>query len=151
MAYVPVPKDLSKIKPKVMFNLTKRQLVCFGLGAAVGLPLFFLMKAITSTSASAIVMILAMLPFFAFGMYEKDGQPLEAVMKNVLHTLILAPKQRPYQTNNFYAAVMRQDRLDKEVQDIVKKTRRKRKKASGSQTDAGRKKANRHAGTTGEA
>lgn len=30
MAYVNVPKDLSKVKTKVMFNLTKRQLVCFG-------------------------------------------------------------------------------------------------------------------------
>ena len=29
MAYVPVPKDLTKVKTKVMFNLTKRQLVCF--------------------------------------------------------------------------------------------------------------------------
>ena len=36
MAYVPVPKDLSKIKPTVMFNLTKRQLFCFGSGAVVG-------------------------------------------------------------------------------------------------------------------
>ncbi|MEN7458948.1 PrgI family protein, partial [Clostridioides difficile] len=25
MAYVPVPKDLSKVKTKVAFNLTKRQ------------------------------------------------------------------------------------------------------------------------------
>ena len=30
MAYVPVPKDLTKVKTKVAFNLTKRQLVCFG-------------------------------------------------------------------------------------------------------------------------
>ena len=26
MAYVPVPKDLTKVKTKVAFNLTKRQL-----------------------------------------------------------------------------------------------------------------------------
>ena len=36
MAYVPVPKDLSKIKTKLAFNLTKRQLVCFSGAAAVG-------------------------------------------------------------------------------------------------------------------
>ena len=29
MAYVAVPKDLSKVKSKVAFNLTKRQLICF--------------------------------------------------------------------------------------------------------------------------
>lgn len=38
MAYVPVPKDLSKIKTKLAFNLTKRQLICFSGAAAVGLP-----------------------------------------------------------------------------------------------------------------
>ena len=39
MAYVPVPKDLTKIKTKVAFNLTKRQLICFGCGALIGVPL----------------------------------------------------------------------------------------------------------------
>ena len=44
MAFVPVPKDLNRVKTKVMFNLTKRQLVCFALAAAVGVPIFFLTK-----------------------------------------------------------------------------------------------------------
>ena len=35
MAYVPVPKDLTKVKTKVAFNLTKRQLVCFTGGALI--------------------------------------------------------------------------------------------------------------------
>ena len=38
MPYVPVPKDLTKVKTKVVFNLTKRQLVCFG-GGALAHPL----------------------------------------------------------------------------------------------------------------
>ena len=42
MAYVPVPKDLTKVKTKVMFNLTRRQLVCFTAGALVGVPLLVL-------------------------------------------------------------------------------------------------------------
>ena len=46
MAYVNVPKDLTKIKSKVLFNLTKRQLICFGLAALMGVPLFFLLKGI---------------------------------------------------------------------------------------------------------
>ena len=44
MAYVNVPKDLTKVKTKVLFNLTKRQLICFGSGALIGVPLFFLLK-----------------------------------------------------------------------------------------------------------
>ena len=38
MAFVSVPKDLTKVKNKIILNLTKRQLICLGIAAAVGLP-----------------------------------------------------------------------------------------------------------------
>ena len=38
MPYVNVPNDLSKVKTKMALNLTKRQLICFGCAAAVGVP-----------------------------------------------------------------------------------------------------------------
>ncbi|BAL00076.1 hypothetical protein OBV_28770 [Oscillibacter valericigenes Sjm18-20] len=44
MAYVPVPKDLTTMKTKVLLNLTKRQLICFGGGALIGVTLFFLLE-----------------------------------------------------------------------------------------------------------
>ena len=39
MPFVPVPKDLTKVKNKVAFNLTPRQLLCFGGGGLIGVPL----------------------------------------------------------------------------------------------------------------
>lgn len=119
MAYVPVPKDLTKAKTKLAFNLTKRQLICFGGGALIGTPLFFLLRGPLGSSSAAMCMILAMLPFFMLGVYEKHGQPLEKVLRNVLNVCFLRPKQRPYKTNNFYAVLARQDQLDKEVYHIV--------------------------------
>ena len=119
MAYVPVPKDLTAVKTKVMFNLTKRQLICFGSGALIGVPLFFILKSHISTSAAAICMVLVMVPSFLMAMYEKHGLPLEKIIRNIVRVYFLRPKQRPYETNNFYAAVMRQDTLDKEVYRIV--------------------------------
>lgn len=129
MAYVPVPKDLTAVKTKVMFNLTKRQLICFGSGALIGVPLFFILKSHISTSAAAICMVLVMVPSFLMAMYEKHGLPLEKIIRNIVRVYFLRPKQRPYETNNFYAAVMRQDTLDKEVYRIVngKKTDPRRK------------------------
>ena len=123
MAYVPVPKDLTKVKSKVMFNLTKRQLICFGGGALIGVPLFFLLRGSAGTTTAAVVMMIAMLPFFLFAMYERNGQPLEQVLRNVSQTLFLRPKQRPYQTNNLYAALMKQHRVGKEVRRIVQKAK----------------------------
>lgn len=121
MAYVPVPKDLTAVKTKVALNLTKRQLVCFGAGAAVGIPLFFVLRPHMSGSAAALCMVFAMLPFFLFALYEKDGQPLEKILKNMIEVCFLRPKTRPYETDNFYALLMRQDALDREVHDIVRR------------------------------
>ncbi|MGM9604016.1 MAG: PrgI family protein [Faecousia sp.] len=119
MAYVPVPKDLTKVKTKVMFNLTKRQLICFGSGALVGVPLFFLLKGPIGTSAASMCMVVILLPFFLLAMYEKNGQPLEKILGNIIRVAITRPKQRPYKTNNFYAVLERQEQLDKEVYSIV--------------------------------
>ena len=117
MAYVTVPKDLTKIKSKVMFNLTKRQLICFSAAVAIGLPLFFLVKDSVGTTTAALCMVLAML---LLAMYEKNGQPLEVIIRQFVEVKFLRPKERPYQTNNFYAALARQEQLDKEVRAIVK-------------------------------
>ena len=122
MAYVPVPKDLTKVKTKVAFNLTKRQIIFFAAALVIGLPLFFLLKGSIGTSFAAFLMILVMLPCFLFAMYEKHGQPLEVVIKNVLQTKFIRPKERPYQTENFYAVLERQRKLEKEVSAIVKGT-----------------------------
>lgn len=120
MAYVPVPKDLSKIKTKVAFNLTKRQIICFAVALIVGLPLFFLLKDSAGTSAASFVMIVVMLPCFLMAMYEKHGQPLEVVVKNIIQTKFVRPKERPYQTQNLYAVLEKQRKLEKEVFTIVK-------------------------------
>ena len=119
MAYVPVPKDLTKVKTKVAFNLTKRQLVCFGGGALLGVPLFFLLRGSAGNSTAALCMMFVMLPFFLLAMYEKHGQPLEKIVGNIIRVTVIRPRQRPYRTNNFYAVLQRQANLDKEVSHIV--------------------------------
>ena len=138
MAYVPVPKDLNAVKTKVLLNLTKRQLVCFSAGAALGVPLFFLLKAHTGVSTAALCMMLVMLPFFLLAMYEKNGQPPEKLIRNIVRVCFLRPKQRPYRTNNFYDLLNRQDILDKEVYAIVHK-QNPRKKAHTSRAKADRR------------
>lgn len=119
MAYVPVPKDLTAVKEKVMFNLTKRQLICFGCGAVIGLPLFFLTRGALGTSLAAIIMIFILMPFLLLGLYEKNGQPMEKVAKNIIETCFMRPKVRPYQTQNLYSLLEKQEKLDKEVFIIV--------------------------------
>ena len=134
-AFISVPRDLSKVKTKVFMNLTKRQLLCFGAGALVGVPLFFVLKSTGNISFAAMGMIVVMMPMFFLAMYEKDGQPLEVVAKQFYESRFKRPKIRPYKTNNYYAAVMRQYQAEKEVERIVCN----REKDSGSRSQAVRK------------
>lgn len=94
MAYVTVPKDLTKIKSKMLFGLTKRQLVCFGSAALVGVPLFFLSKGSMGTTSAALCMILVMLPFFLFALYEKNGQTLEVILGHLIQCKFIRPKRQ---------------------------------------------------------
>ena len=119
MAYVTIPKDLSQIKTKVAFGLTKRQLICFGLGALVGAPFFFLTRGTVGTSAATLGMIFLMMPFFLLAMYEHHGQPLEVVLKHVVESRFQRPKRRLYETNNLYLLAIKQVNLNQEVNAIV--------------------------------
>lgn len=118
-AYIPVPRDLTRVKSKVFFNLTKRQLICFLLAALIGVPFFFLVKRSGNVSLAAMCMIIVMLPLFFLAMYEKDGQPLEVIARHFIQTKFVRPKVRPYWTNNYYDVLMRQNQLEKEVKQIV--------------------------------
>ena len=127
-AYISVPRDLTRVKSKVLFNLTKRQLICFGAAALIGVPSFFLLKKLGNVSLAAMSMILIMMPLFLLAMYERDGQPLEVIAKHFIETRFIRPKIRPYQTDNYYAILHRQAVAEKEVEEIVfhsKKTRQK--------------------------
>ena len=136
-AYIPVPRDLTRVKSKVFFNLTKRQLIYFGAAALIGVLSFFLLKRTGNVSLASLGMIIIMLPLFFLAMYEKDGQPLEVIAKHFIQTKFIRPKVRPYKTDNYYAALERQYQLEKEVERIVCKeekadTRRKNARKSHS-------------------
>ena len=103
MPYVNVPNDLSKIKTTVAFNLTKRQLVCFGGGALVGIPSYLLTRGAVGSTGAMFVMLGVMLPAFLLAMYERDGLPFEKVVRNIIRAKFTRPGIRPYKTQNIYA------------------------------------------------
>ena len=134
MAYVTIPKDLTKVKSKVLFGLTRRQLICFGAAILVGVPLFFLLRNAVDSSVATLCMILIMLPFFLFAMYERHGQPLEVILGQMIQAMFVRPAIRPYQTNNLYSAIERQIQVENEVRAVVQ--RQKAVRRSGSKTKA---------------
>jgi hypothetical protein len=126
-SYISVPRDLTKVKSKVMFNLTKRQLICFGMAVLAGVPSFFLLKVALSINAAVMGMMAVMMPFFFFAMYEKNGQPLEAIIIHIIESAFIRPKIRPYATDNYYSALIRQAEAETEVERIVRLSGKHRK------------------------
>lgn len=122
MAYVPVPKDLSRVKTKVVFNLTARQLVCFGLAAAAGFPVYLLTKPHIGVTTAAMLMVVVMLPFIFAAIYEKDGQPAEKILSHMIKAVFLRPRVRPYRTNNLYAQIENTNMEKEELQIAHKKS-----------------------------
>jgi len=105
MPFVPVPKDLGRVKTKVALNLTKRQLVCFGAAAAVGVPTYIFTRGALGNEGAVLIMMGLMLPFFFMAMYEKDGQPAEKLLRNFIRARFAWPGKRPYRTENFYETI----------------------------------------------
>ena len=124
-SYIPVPRDLSRVKSKILFGLTKRQLICFGAAALIGVPSFFFIREIGSASLAIMCMIIIMLPLFLLAMYERDGQPPEVLARHFIESTFIRPKVRPYQTDNRYEALMRQAWAQKEVERIVSASQKK--------------------------
>ncbi|MFG6343730.1 MAG: PrgI family protein [Lachnospiraceae bacterium] len=118
---VAVPKNLSGIKTKVAMNLTKRQLICFGGAAAVGIPFYLVTKGVLGTQASALIMVALMLPFFFLAMYEKDGFPAEKILYFMLRQKLLTPGIRPYKSENLYKQLEEREKLKKEVRYLEEK------------------------------
>ena len=128
---VAVPKNLSGIKTKVAMNLTKRQLICFGGAAAVGIPFYLVTKGVLGTQASALIMVALMLPFFFLAMYEKDGFPAEKILYFMLRQKILTPGIRPYKSENLYKQLEEREKLKKEVRYLEEKAAGQQGRAEG--------------------
>ena len=128
---VAVPKNLSGIKTKVAMNLTKRQLICFGGAAAVGIPFYLFTKGVLGTQASALIMVALMLPFFFLAMYEKDGFPAEKILYFMLRQKILTPGIRPYKSENLYKKLEEREKLKKEVRYLEEKAAGQQSRAEG--------------------
>ncbi len=118
---VSVPKDLSRVKNKVFLNLTKRQLLFFGSGIAVGVPLYFVVRKFAISDVAIVSAMVTMVPFFIGGMYEKDGFHVEDVARHIIDHKIKRPQVRPYQTENIYYYYSELDKLDKEIEQLEKK------------------------------
>ena len=117
MAYVPIPKDLNRVKTKVAFNLTKRQLIGFTLAGLVGLPVYLFMRKIVPNDIAVIFLIVSTLPIFFITLFEKDGLTFEKYFKYIYLHKFYQPQKR----------VRKEVYLERQKKNSANKTHAKRK------------------------
>ncbi|MFI3205635.1 MAG: PrgI family protein [Clostridia bacterium] len=140
MAYVSVPKDLNDIESKLIFNLTKRQLLCFSAGGLIGLPVFFLLKDINSSFAT-LAMIAIMMPCFLMAMFKKHGQTFEKVIWQIITVKFFRKKQRKYKSQSFYLLLEKQYDYEREIANVICRTTSKNQKNTTSKNTTNGKQA----------
>ena len=121
--YVPIPKDLNDIKEKFIMGFTKRQVICFGIGLALGAPVFFAARNFVGMSTAIMAMGIVAAPAILCGLYRKNGIFLEKQAK-FMREYFTRPRKRYYKTTNIFYAVERQieyNRIKKKLRDAERK------------------------------
>lgn len=128
MAYVKVPKDLTKVKTKVALNMTKRQLIGFSIAGLIGFPVYMLCKNVLSTDISMIIMSIVVLPVLFATLYEKDNLPFEKHLAYILR-FHKSKKIRLYKAKSIYHT----DKITNSNTGSKNKVNRRRKKVEQRQ------------------
>jgi hypothetical protein len=104
LAYIGIPKDLNKIKSKFALGMTASQIGHILIGAARGVPLFFLARGSLGNGPAMLMLFASVAPFAFLALYEKDGMPARKWIYLMLRHKIF-PQRRVYKTQNFYSKI----------------------------------------------
>ena len=120
--YVKIPKDLNDIKEKFIMGFTKRQVICFGIGLVIGLPVFFLTRTALGMSGAIFAMGACAAPAILCGLFKKNGVFLEKQAK-FIYEYFTRPRKRYYKTTNIFECIERHieyDEINKKLRDAEK-------------------------------
>lgn len=115
-------KDFAEVKRIIPgLGVTRRQAVAFMIAAAVGLPVYFIlkMKLGMGLTDAVIGMTVVSFPVCYMVMYRKDGLYIEKHLKYFWETYFVRNTQRPYETQNLYDLMEKERKLKKEVEQII--------------------------------
>lgn len=122
MAFVNMTRDFSEMRKTLPgINLTKRQVIAFGVGSLIGIPVYLVMHLAfrLDTMTSLVGLCVATAPIAAGLMYRRNGMGIEKHIKFYYETHFVRNTDRPYQTNNLYVLQEEERKLEREVEKIL--------------------------------
>lgn len=99
--YASVPKDIVKIKEKLIFSLTKRQLIFVIIAGILLYSIFSRLKNILGIEIAMYIAFSIIIPMLIIGFYEDDGVYFEEKIKNITY-FYKNNKPKVYKSENFY-------------------------------------------------
>ena len=122
---VDMVKDPTKVKSKFIGSFTKRQVVCYGLAALVGIPFYLVSKDAIGKETAALLMVAFMFPFIIASMYEKDGLPAERYFFRFFLWKFVRPMKRSYKKENRFEREEKRKQMIEEVRELEQKQKDK--------------------------
>ena len=124
---VDMVKDPTKVKAKFIGSFTKRQVVCYGLAALIGIPFYLMTKDTIGKETAALFMVALMFPFIIASMYEKDGLPAERYFYRFFLWKFIRPVKRTYRKENRFERDAKRKKMEEEVMKLEQKQSCRRK------------------------
>ena len=119
MKHVPLSvdmvKDPTRVKSRFIGSFTKRQIVCYGIAALIGIPFYLFTKDAIGKETAALFMVALMFPPVIASMYEKDGLPAEKYFIRFVRWRFLRPMKRVYKKENRFERMEKRKQMETEV------------------------------------
>ena len=132
MAYVTITKDLTEVKDKVAFGLTRRQIICFSPGGLLGAGGYFLTRRTLGNDAALLLLIALAAPFMLLDIKLKGESGIDILQRIVKEykgmKTILATAYSAYQddfstwsADGYWVKSQDTDSLKEEVKKVLAK------------------------------
>lgn len=133
MIIMPVPKDIRKFEPKFLGPFSKRQTFAVVPAGLIAGMLFFSLGNVISQEILIGLIGVIDIPILACGFLDMYGMPLYVYAKEVAINKILAPRYRPYATENTFAKYGEQTKItyeffDGDTEEYTEKQMKKKRK-----------------------
>ena len=141
--HVDMVKDPTRVKSRFIGSFTKRQVVCYGIAALIGIPFYLLTKDVIGKETAALFMAMLMFPSIMASIYEKDGLPAEKYAARFVQWRFLRPMKRIYKKENRFERMERRKLMEMEVEALeckqqdFKRAKEERRRQKSGRTETG--------------
>ena len=114
MLSMKIPAEIQEYKSKLIFGLSARQSFSIAGAILVGVPIGFFGRGRISADVLPWIVIVAVMPFFAFGFFTFHGMRFEELVK-ALCTMWFNPQERVYEDANGIFVELHTELIEEEI------------------------------------